>query len=287
MSTIIQRYIDLTKFESLIQTSSLYLSKMSAFGDHLEGGLTARNFFSTSNAASIIDLALNGSWPTASKTEAERITQNEQRESIQKRLSQKQFHTPFGSYSSDDAERLFPACRDWLYVNCWHNSDHECAAMWKIFSHDNNSLCIFSTTERLKAAITPDKICKRLEIQQVEYIDHAIDIFPDNPLAPFISKSKPYSFEREIRVISWDPEINLSNSPNNKESGLLLLVDLTKLIEKVIISPYADSLFKTKVEDLCKNAGLNIKVEDSAMKMHAISDIYRAFAHYQTHGLGS
>ncbi|HIP01875.1 MAG TPA: hypothetical protein EYN44_20065 [Marinobacter salarius] len=279
MSVVIQRYMDLTKFVNLIQTRSLYLAKMSAFEDALEGGLTVDGFFETSNAAAIIDLALNGHWPAVSESATERANRLEETGAARNEAEKKQFNTPFGSYPRDEAERLFPACKEWLYVSCWHQSEHECAAMWRLYGRDKNSVCVFSTDEQLAAAIVPDRACNRLEIQRVNYISHIDDTFSDNPLDPFISKSKPYAFEREIRIVSWNSDIDLSKSPRNKEPGCLFEVDLGRMIQKVVVSPHADLWFKDTVKMLCEDAGINVTIEDSVMRMPPISDIYQAMAY--------
>ena len=69
MTTTIQRYMDLPKFISLLQTNSLYLAKMSIFEDALEGGLTATDYLKTSNDLARLDLAINGLRPVANEAE--------------------------------------------------------------------------------------------------------------------------------------------------------------------------------------------------------------------------
>ncbi|HDZ38167.1 MAG TPA: hypothetical protein ENH62_07770 [Marinobacter sp.] len=282
---IIQRYMDLPRFLGLVQTRSLYLSKMSAFEDALEGGLTVDDFFKTSNAPALIDLAMTDIWPRAAEPADERDCRLESSKSAQSEIMDRQFSTPFGSYPRDDAERLFPACREWIYVSCWHHSEHECSAMWQLYGRDKNSVCIFSTDEQLKAAIALDSSCDRLEIKQVNYICHINDSFSASPLDPFLAKSKPYAFERETRVVAWNSGIDLSTSPKNEKSGLLLKVNLGKMIQKVVVSPRADRWFKEIVKNLCEEALLNVEVEDSVIRMEPVSDIYQAMAYNQSRNL--
>ncbi|GEN23972.1 DUF2971 domain-containing protein [Halomonas cupida] len=281
MSEIIQRYMDLPKFASLIQTRALYLAKMSAFEDALEGGLTVGDFFKTSNSPAIIDLALNGAWPSANEKSAARVTRLEDFETAHNEIERRLFDTPFGSYPCDEAERLFPACKEWLYVSCWHQSEHECAAMWKLYGQDKNSVCIFSTNERLEAAIAPVFSCNMLEIQRVSYIDHINDNFSGNPLDPFIAKSKPYAFERECRVVAWNSNIDLSKTPKSDESGRLFEVNLEQMIHKVVVSPHADPWFKDTVKRLCNDASVKVDIEDSVMRMQPIADVYDAMTYYK------
>ncbi|MDO6825608.1 hypothetical protein [Marinobacter sp. 1_MG-2023] len=279
---IIQRYMDLPKFVGLVQTRSLYFAKMSAFEDALEGGLTVDDFFKTSNAPAHIDLAINDIWPRAAETADERASRLKSSKLAQSEVSARQFPTPFGSYPRDDAERLFPACREWIYVSCWHQSEYECAAMWPLYGRDKNSVCIFSTDEQLKEAIAPDASYDSLEIERVKYVCHINDSFSGNSLDPFIAKSKPYAFEREMRVVAWNSDLDLSTLPKNENSGLLLGVDLGQLIQKLVVSPHADPWFKNIVKKLCEDARVSVEVEDSAIRMEPVSDIYQAMSYNQS-----
>lgn len=280
MSATVQRYMSFSKFASLIQNKSLFFSKMSAFEDALEGGLTVNDFFKVSNSPAIIDLAVNGLWAAASTHGEERVNRIKDAESAREKVSKRAFQTPFGIYPSDEAERLFPVCKEWLYVSCWHESDHECSAMWKLYGHENNSVCVFSTNEALEESIINHGSCDRLEVHRVNYISHIDESFSISPLGPFISKSKPYSFERETRVVSWSSCVDISKFSINKESGRLFAVDLEKMIKKIVVSPSADPWFKSVVEKLCEGAGINVDIEDSALRMQPIFDVYQAMGGY-------
>lgn len=276
MTTTIQRYMDLPKFISLLQTNSLYLAKMSIFEDALEGGLTATDYLKTSNDLARLDLAINGLRPVANEAEHTRTHRLENAQRISKEISARKFETPFGSFLCDKADTVFPACREWLYVSCWHESEHECSAMWKLYGNDKNSLCLFSTLEKLKGSLSRKSSLNQLEIEPVNYIDHKSDILPSKPISPFIAKSKPYSFEKEIRLIAWNSEIDISINPKNEKTGIFIDIDLHTLIEKIIISPHADSWFKATVEKLCRDSGLNAEIQNSSIHMQPITDIYQA-----------
>lgn len=278
---IIQRYMDFSKFLSLIQTNSLYLAKMSLFHDALEGGLTFSDYFKTSNVPAHFDLGLNGFWPVANESYDERACRLAEMDSVHKGIVERQFSTPFGDYLCDEAEKLFPMCREWIYVSSWHLSDYECSAMWQIYNNDKNSLCVFSTEEKLRSSVVADASCDRLEVKKVEYISHRDDSFSENPLDPFVAKSKPYSFEKEVRLISWDSRLDLSCAPENNKSGLLLKMDLQTVIDKVVISPYADPWFKGAVIKFCSDAGLDIKIVDSSIRMGPITDLHQAMGYME------
>lgn len=280
---IIQRYIDFPKFVNLVQSRALYLSKMSMFEDALEGGLTALDMFKISNIPSVLDLAVNGLWPKVDESKKEREVRLREAEEATLKINERRFQTPFGEYLCNEAEKIFPLCRDWIYVSCWHQSEHECAAMWKLFGKDKNSLCLFSSIEKLEEALTVDDSCDSLRVAPIKYISHAKEQFDADALSPFISKAKPYSFERETRVIAWDSKIDLSESPDNQRLGVSLEANLEILIDKVVISPYADPWFKESVKEFCRDSELgDIEVEDSELNMKPNTDISQALINYES-----
>jgi len=54
-------------------------------------------------------------------------------------------------------------------INCWHVSDHESDAMWKVYSSNKQSIAVQSTIGRLKGCFK--KKAERIWIGEVEYVD--------------------------------------------------------------------------------------------------------------------
>ena len=100
---ILQRYMDLPKFVSLIQEKSIYLAKMAAFDDALEGGLTVADFFKVSSAPALIDLAVNEAWPVCNESPDEREQRLSHLKKAQCELRDRKFKTPFGVYPCEEA----------------------------------------------------------------------------------------------------------------------------------------------------------------------------------------
>ncbi len=265
----------------LLQESALYLPKMSTFEDHLEGGLTAKDYLSTSNDAAILDAALNVSWPTAENTIENYKKRLEQADAIQQKLKSRTFETPFGIYKCDDIEKIFSQCREWLYVSCWHKSPHECSAMWSLYGADKNSVCIFSTQDKLLSQIQSEST-NVITLKDVEYLNHGSDFFEKSNLAPFVAKAPPFSFEKELRIVSYNPKTDLNTSEKNNASGEKLKINsLSELIEKVVVSPKADAWFFESIQKLCDAHGLNVEIKGSSLRANRIESFYDAFAQLQ------
>lgn len=270
----------------LLQESALFLPKMSIFEDHLEGGLTAKDFLSTSNDAAILDIAVNGLWPATDEAIESRTKRLEQAESIQQNLQLRTFETPFGSYKCDDIEKIFSRCREWLYVSCWHRSPHECSAMWSLYGADNSSVCIFTTEEKLRSQAQPENEVNVITLQDVKYLDHKSATLDKNNLAPFIAKALPFSFEKELRIVSYNSETDLNIATKNSASGEKLLIkSLSQLIDKIVVSPKVDPWFFESIQRLCSMYGLNVEVKESSLRAKRVESFYGALEQLQRNGL--
>lgn len=274
--TVIQRYMNLSKFIYLLQNSTLFLPKMSIFDDQLEGGLTAIDYLGNSDELDIFELAM-ASLPVCGESAEKRETRLNSNKLVQQEIDNKKFITPFGEYLKSDVQTIFPKCREHLYVSCWHRSHFECSAMWQLYGAEKNSVCIFTSVEKLEQLVIPNELFDNLKFKDVNYIDHAKAKFGSNCLEPFISKSLSFSFEKELRIVVFDSKINLDNVGVNEVSGVNIGIrSLQELIDKVIVSPSSDSWFKSCVENLCDRYGLKIDVEMSSLKRKPINNFFDA-----------
>lgn len=275
--TVIQRYMNLSKFLYLLQNSALFFPKMSIFDDQLEGGLTATDYLKNSNDMAIFDMTINAIMPPCGESPAQREERLSANDLAHKELDNATFITPFGEYLKSDVQTIFPKCREYIYVSCWHHSDFECSAMWQLYGAEKNAVCIFTSIEKLEQQVIHNELFDNLNFEDVNYIDHAKAKFGSNCLEPFISKSLSFSFEKELRIVVFDSKINLDNVRVNEVSGVNIEIhSLQKLIDKVVVSPSSDSWFKSCIENLCNSYGLNIDVEMSSLKRKPINDFFDA-----------
>lgn len=281
-TVILQRYMNLPKFMYLLQEGALFLPKMSIFEDHLEGGLTARDYLSTSNDVAILDIAINGFWPAADESAENRSKLLDQAKLIQQELRLRTFETPFGSYKRDDIDKVFSRCREWLYVSCWHKSPHECSAMWSLYGADKNSVCIFTSEDKLRDQIQLANEVDTVTFQDVKYLDHKRASLGNECLAPFFAKALPFSFEKELRVISYNSTIDLNITAKNSASGERLSIkSLSELIDKIVVSPKADPWFFKSIQKLCSEHGLNVEIQESSLRTERVENFYGALEQSQ------
>lgn len=268
----LQMYMSGDKFERIFKSKALFLPKMTKFEDNLEGGIPIENYLKDSNFPRTLDKAINFDMPPAWESEEDARKRRRELERISQEMASQKFDTPFGKYKSDDFEQLFPRCREWLYVSCWHASEHECSAMWKLYA-GKDSVCITTTPERIQNAFDFDSNLTHVVLEPVEYIDHN-NKRVDSALGPFTVKSEPYTFEKEVRIVAWDENINLEEKDGNPEKGKVFNIKaFDKLIENIIISPFCHSAFSEFVKVECSKYGLMDRLVDSRLKDQRNSDL--------------
>ncbi len=230
-STKLIRYLDLAKLLSLIDTSSLFLSRMDKLDDKFEGRMLAFNA----------------------------------------KLREKMFYamkedglTPFETFldfekSIIDSHEIF---RKRVFLNSWNIYDGESMAMWKIYSEMGNGIAIVSDVSRIKDALkksTPD-----VYLSQIEYFNHESgeNMKDGNIIYPIITKQIGYSYENEVRIfhISHDKEFIEEN-----EYGIYLPVELERLLIKIIIGPFTPKWIEEAIVNLLEKYDISGQVIRSSI----------------------
>ncbi len=202
----IWRYLDFTKFIAMLETRTLFFSRVDLLGDPFEGSLTKRDY----------DLreAFINSLPVS------------EREILRRE-----------DLSTEKLRRTF-------YVNCWHMNDYESQAMWKIYVKSGEGLAIQSSVGRLQDSLSG--AIQDIYAGQVSYVNYDDDVIPNSNLFYRVMwKQKSFEYEKELRAIYWrltrlDRE---SASPDLRElfdnlpPGFDIVVDLNTLIENIVLSP--------------------------------------------------
>lgn len=229
------KYLDITKFLSLLQTKTLFFCRLDKFEDKYEGTLPERN-------------------KEHYKLWMESILQNlnpDQKVSLEdleeKLLSYLEMSDKFKSLNC---------------ISCWNKLENESYALWKIYSNVNQGIMIKSSVERLKKAFSDTR--EEIQLSEIKYINHKVDkIQSGNMNFPLIHKNIAYHYEDEIRLIhtlkfkngftyDWHKEKN----PNGKN----LQVNVEDLIEEIVISPFAEKWFYDVVKNVMKVYNLDKKI---------------------------
>lgn len=235
-SAILWRYMDYTKFISLIGERSLYFSRADKFLDPFEG---ARGL-----------LENRGLWYNASLDSYRKMIR-EFPNGLTKSESQ----------INDEADkllkaesRLFRKNVKKIFINCWHENQYESEAMWKLYTPNiKEGIAIQTTYYKLNEALNKDP---NLQIGRVNYLDYSTRILAINE--SFWFKRKSFEHEKEVRAFTYD----LSDE---EKIGKFVDVDIDGLIENIYLSPFANKKFQVKVENQLKKHGINKSVNISTL----------------------
>jgi hypothetical protein len=139
----------------------------------------------------------------------------------------------------------------WTYINCWHMSVVESAAMWRLYSKGEGGIAILSTFVALLRSLDPAP--QTIHIGKVNYIDYSTGWFNEgNTLTPFLHKRISFQHERELRAIHVTPPITfppLDTLPDTP-IGIKIPVDLSMLIKRVYVAPTSPDWYYELVTSL-------------------------------------
>ncbi len=226
------RYMDFTKFVSLLEKEQLFFARADKLGDIFEGSYPMGNVQQRTikNQKMLEQIPSYIRWDLNIKSRDKTMSQ---------------FHKKL---------------RNSIFINSWHESQYESAAMWKLYLKSNEGIAIQSTFGRLKDCFkqnTPD-----IYIGKVHYRDYLTEKIPGNNFfAPFLHKRKSFEHEKEVRALlieyTWtkDGLPNLSKAPSS--DGIGVPVDLEKLVANIYVAPENPKWFFELVKSVTKRYGLS------------------------------
>ncbi len=215
-STVIWRYFSFERFLDILKSHSLWFSRPFAFEDLWEGLFppSYRN-------------------RTRQYCEANRISFREFDHEFQKRhLRHRWAH----------------------FVNCWHMSEHESDAMWKLYALAPKGIAIASTVGDVSECLRPHNSGK------VIYYDPSHDVLSPTIFGPhdILFKRTAFSWELEYRFWFDDDELlqKIEASEEVQEGGLsrgksVGITDMQRLIRKIVVPPGASDEFIEQVREAC------------------------------------
>lgn len=149
-----------------------------------------------------------------------------------------------------------------LFFNCWHMNDSESDAMWKVYIDGKEGVAIRSNISRLKQCFQKSK--ENVFLGEIAYVneDHVSKDVLDHPVHRFMRKRLAFRHEQEVRLVYCD-----ENNSHSGFCGVSIPVDVSVLIEKIIISPRAGDWFLSLVKALVTRLGYDIDVVPSEGSM--------------------
>lgn len=234
---LIWRYLSLSKFISLIETGSLFLTRVDLFNDLFEG--------------------------TLPKTDNE--------------LWRKSLPSDNSHNWDQMLPIYRQALRKNTHVNCWHLNNEESEAMWKLYCGSNEGIAIQSTYQKLKDSIQNSKLeiglIRYINYETESFPPLQGNFYAPNFAHPFMHKRIAFEHEREVRVIKIDYSIwsqIISADLNqlqqiNTPLGISHKVNVEELVQKIYIHPLAPTWYFDVVQAVISKYSLNVEVKWSSM----------------------
>ena len=158
--------------------------------------------------------------------------------------------------------------RRYTAISCWHWSQHESEAMWKLYSASSGGIAIKTSVSALRDAFSGNN--EEIFFGSVRYVDYeSSDVEWGDNLAPFIHKRLSFKHEQEVRAIIQEMPVGESIPPHDvpadfdeghvvdlsKErwnDGADCPVELSALIDEVVIGPTGPGWFLEMVGEVVK-----------------------------------
>jgi hypothetical protein len=250
----IWRYMDFPKFVDLLDDSALFFCRADKLGDPFEGSYTK---------------------PLANKLPGkdDEFFQfiNDKEAALQMKMQSLKRESQVRQWFST-----------FTFVNCWHLSENESAAMWRLYLKSGEGVAIKSTFNKLKDCFFFER--HEINIGMVEYVDYDNYEWPlDNYFYPFLHKRKSFEHEKELRaIIAEFPRVkeieikpgvkmrtsNLSRPPFR--NGIKAKVDLDMLINEIYLAPTSPKWQYRLIKSLLRKYKLDKEVYRSKLDDRAI-----------------
>jgi hypothetical protein len=217
------RYMDFSKFVSLLTAKKIILPQVTMFQDPYEGLWPKRN---------IEDF---------------------------KALERQDGYYPTRMHESS---RVPLEVRRQFHASCWHFSNHQSAAMWDIYSKNPSGVAIKVANISLLKIFGSSRLNFHYSlVDYIDYEKDAINIAnsgSNDVVAPFFYKRESFSHEKEFRVIFWKGDrYNMRSEINFEDTVGVDVENIDDLIEEVVLSPYSEPWFLSATRAVAEAFGLN------------------------------
>lgn len=223
---VLWRYMDFTKFVSLLETSALHFARADKLGDPFEGARSPMN--------RVIRPLLYGDKIPAESFEW------------------------FDNYSRE--------LRAYTFVSCWHESAHESAALWKLYAHDSQGVAVKTSCSGLKGCFSTDDTIYIGRLRYVDFDQTPIPERNSLAPFTYKRQEFAHEHEvRAVIRHEPNEELLCTEGRTSSDGGLYYRASLDTLIREVRIAPYAPDWYADLVRRVTKARGLSASVEPSSL----------------------
>jgi hypothetical protein len=222
-SAKIWKYLDLAKFVSLLATRSLYFACPTEFHDPYEGLLPKSHIDAE---AKLIQGTVNQFLALRNQFEERAIPIT-------------QFDDALESFVGR-AKTARKAAAAKFGISCWHESEYESDAMWKLYSASGQGIAIESTVAQLRASLGSRE---GIQIDRVRYMDFDRD--------PIEKGHRHYGLFIKRKCFEHEKELRATILLQQEGRGIPVGCDLDVLVTCIHVSPLVEGYVRDAIEALC------------------------------------
>jgi hypothetical protein len=223
----IWRYMDFTKFVSLLDKSALFFCRADKLGDRLEMNVPSENY-------------------------------QAEKEVYDRTIGAQNLDWPYEKFAS-----IMKTLRYATLINSWHMNEYESAAMWSSYLKTNEGIAIQSTYSRLEKSLTENE--DQVMIGKVGYIDYKKDKLENGGIVNLAThKFMSYEHEREVRALIIGQTKGEDFEPLY-QVGKYVDINLKELIDKIYVAPNAPSWFFELVKSISALYNLEVSILQSEL----------------------
>jgi hypothetical protein len=241
--TKLWRYMNLTKFMSLLETSSLNLTQVSSFEDRFEGSLP-RSLYELMSRHRVV----------GTPGPAESVQQG-----------------------------TFAGIRRSSYASCWCAEPSESNAQWKIYAPGDDGLAIATTAGQLRNAVGSAFILRRVDYADFENDNYQFDNFADLLFLKrlefkYENEVRLVRFmhcpDELFEPVPGQPNVRRSipGAIDKMPRSISVPVALPGLLAEVRVSPYAPSWFHSLVERIVQRYEVMVPCTQSPLRSAPLLD---------------
>lgn len=218
------RYMDFTKYVSLLQTSSLFFSRADLLGDPLEGSFTAVN----------------------------------------EKLRPELYKDKIPAEGLELLRNIRKAAVKRTYVSCWHMNEYESAAMWSLYAKSDEAVVITSTFQKLQDVLPKDFCIGMVQYVDYDAdLIAEQNIFSPFMCKrkSFEHEREVRAVHIEYPESDIEGKMTWSDAPSAAgPAGITLSVNLNDFLTTIKVSPASPDWYFAVVESVTKKYGVSTSV---------------------------
>ncbi len=227
----IWRYMDFTKFVSLLDKSALFFTRADRLGDPFEG----------SHGKAYV---------------------NEMRAGFEEGKK---------DWAMNTLRKAYKKIVKFTFVSCWHLNDYDSEALWSRYLKSNEGIAVQSSASLLMHSIKDTTYDIHIgKIKYIDYEKEVMSGgLDEGEKYPFFHKQKSFEHEQELRLVIQEFKLakgrSVMESKPPRREGIYISVDLNLLVERIYMAPTSPRWLFELVKSVTRKYGMNKEVLPSAL----------------------